>query len=52
MDKKVAKQISKNRRKEKQEKQPRNTFTTLTTIERLARRELAKQQRANFIATW
>lgn len=41
MDKKVIKQIFKNKRKENQEKQPRNTFTTLTIVERLATRELA-----------
>jgi hypothetical protein len=52
MDKKIVKQILKNKKKEKQEKKPRNTLTTLIIVERLAKRELAKQQQANFIVIW
>ncbi len=49
MDREVAEQIRESRRKEKQDKHIKKTFTTLTTIKRMVERELAKQQRTNFI---
>ncbi len=52
MDREVAEQIRESRRKEKQDKHIKKTFTTLTTIKRMVERELAKQQRTNFIVVW
>ncbi len=40
MDKEVAKQILKSRRKEKQEKQARKTLTMLTITKRLVKKDL------------
>jgi predicted transcriptional regulator len=52
MDREATKQIRENRRKEIQEKQARKTLTMLTITKRLAEKELVKQQRESFIATW
>ncbi len=49
MDKEATKQIRENIRKEKQEKQARKWLTMLIVAKKLAKRELVKQQRANFI---
>lgn len=51
MDREAIKQIEKNKRKERQDKQAWKKFTTLIPIERLVKREFAKQQ-ANFIVAW
>jgi hypothetical protein len=55
MDREVAEQVRESRRKERQEKQEnhfKKTLTTLIAIKRMVERELAKQQRANFIVVW
>ncbi len=52
MDREVTKHIWKNKRKEKQEKQARKWLTMLIVAKKLAKRELVKQQRANFIVAW
>jgi hypothetical protein len=44
MDREVAKQIRKSKRKERQEKQVKKTLTLLTATEKLVERELVKQQ--------
>ncbi len=51
----MAEQVRESRRKERQEKQEnhfKKTLTTLIAIKRMVERELAKQQRANFIVVW
>jgi hypothetical protein len=52
MDKEVAKQIWKRRRKEKKDKQAKKTLIVLIVIEKFVERKLVKQQWTNFITTW